>query len=598
MTTSAPRLPYMPGLDGLRALAVSGVLLYHGAVTWMPGGFLGVDMFFVLSGYLITSLLLVERARAGRIDLKRFWLGRARRLLPAALLVIGVCLLIVAIFLPSQLGQARGDALSSIFYVNNWHQILADRSYFVAFGRPSLFQHLWSLAVEEQFYLLWPLILTFGLAKLGRGRMVIATVVMLVVSTGLMAILFNPHGDPSRVYYGTDTRAAVLLAGALLAFVWAPGRLNQRVGPGAGRVLDGLGVVGLALLVVAALGWHDYSPWLYRGGYLVVALATVLLIAATVHPAARIGRLLGWTPLRWIGKRSYGIYLWHWPVMTLSRPGVDVRIDHTVLLILQIAVTVGLAELSYRYVEMPIRRGEAWPSLKRRLGQWRPRQRLAVVAGAGLAFVLVVGFAFGRPVGHVAESRASTALSTAAARQPAGAAPAGSAAGPATPATASKGYKLDPPLFVGASVMLAAQPALAARWPKGRIDAAVGRQVLDVIARLEAYRNEGTLPNRVVVQVGENGPLWRSDADKLREVLRGVDEVVLMNVRVPRSWEPEVNDMLKEIKKGWRQATIADWYAASADPSLLFDQAHPDPAGQKVYADVVAAALKAGRPIS
>jgi hypothetical protein len=197
----------------------------------------------------------------------------------------------------------------------------------------------------------------------------------------------------------------------------------------------------------------------------------------------------------------------------------------------------------------------------------------------------------------VTDSRASSPKSTAAARAPAGEAPPGSVAGQTTPATATK-YRLDPPLFVGASVMLAAQPALAARWPNGRIDAAVGRQVTDIIARLEAYRNEGTLPNRVVVQVGENGPLWREDAEKLKEVLRGVDEVVLMNVRVPRSWETEVNDMLKEIKRDWRQATIADWYKASADPSLLFDQAHPDPAGQKVYADVVAKALKAGRPTS
>jgi peptidoglycan/LPS O-acetylase OafA/YrhL len=578
----------MPGLDGLRAFAVGGVLLYHAGVAWMPGGFLGVDFFFVLSGYLISSLLLTEFGRTGRIDLKRFWLGRARRLLPAAMLVITVCLIIAAVFLPGQLADARADALSSIFYVNNWHQVLSDQSYFATFGRPSLFQHLWSLAVEEQFYLVWPLLLTFMLTRLSRGQVVALTAAGLVLSAVLMAVIYDPHGDASRVYYGTDTRAAPLLAGALLAFAWPPQRFTGAPGRGAAVVLDALGAIGLVVLVYAMVAWHDYDPALFRGGFLVVELATVLLIAALVHPAAHIGRLFGVAPMRWIGQRSYGIYLWHWPVMALTRPGVDLHFSRTLIIVGQIAVTVGIAALSYRYLEMPVRRGEARRWLGAQMDRWRPRQRLAVVAGTAAAVVLLVGFAFGRPVGHVGSSEASRPLATKAATDE----PKTAAKAPVHHAhrTLPKGM-----LAVGASVMLAAQPALTERFgPNLRIDAAVGRQASDIIGRLEAYRREGTLPDTVIVQIGENGPIWSADVERLRAVLKGVRRVVFINVRVPRSWQSQVNSTLEDAVKHWPQAEVADWYGASGDSALLYDQAHPDPAGQQVYARIVARALRKG----
>ena len=223
----AAALPYVGALDGVRALAVAGVLLYHAGVPWLPGGFLGVDLFFVLSGFLITSLLLAEREATGRIDLARFWLRRARRLLPAAFVVIGVCLLVVAFLPPGEAARTRADALASLGYVNNWHQVLADRSYFEAFGRPSLLEHLWSLAVEEQFYLLWPLFLGFALTHLGRRRTALLTLAAATASALAMGLLFEPGSDPSRVYFGTDTHASGLLAGALLAFAVAAGEVPR-----------------------------------------------------------------------------------------------------------------------------------------------------------------------------------------------------------------------------------------------------------------------------------------------------------------------------------------------------------------------------------
>ena len=351
-TEGGPRLPYLPGLDGLRAIAVIAVFLYHAEVGWAPGGFLGVDVFFVLSGYLITSLLLAEREFAH--GLRDFWIRRARRLLPAVLLVIATTLVITAIFLRGDLGRTRGDALSSVFYVTNWHLILGHHSYFAAFARPSLLQHLWSLAVEEQFYVIWPLALTAGLAMLGRRRFVPLVALVALLSTIEMAVLFKGAGtDPSRVYYGTDTRAAPLLIGALLAFAWSPRRLRPTIARGAGMVLDGVGAAALVGLVAIFVSVHDFDPALYRGGLTGIAVLAAVVLAVLAHPAGRLSRIVGSRGMRWIGVRSYGIYLWHWPVIALTRPGIDVP-RGPITVILQAAVTVAQTNLNYTDIHSPI----------------------------------------------------------------------------------------------------------------------------------------------------------------------------------------------------------------------------------------------------
>jgi peptidoglycan/LPS O-acetylase OafA/YrhL len=570
----------------VRALAVSGVLLYHARVSWLPGGFLGVDLFFVLSGYLITSLLLAEHLRAGRIDLLRFWLGRARRLLPAAVLVIAVCLVVGAVFLPSDLDKLRADALTSLLYVNNWHQIFGTHSYFAAFGRPSLLQQYWSLAVEEQFYLVWPLLLAGGFALRRRQWLLPAAVVAGVVSAGLMALLYHPGADPSRVYYGTDTRAAPLMVGVILAFAWPLGRMTARANRSAALVLDGIGAAGLAVVALAMLGWHDYDPFLYRGGFVIVALAAAALIAAAGHPASQLGRALGTAPLRWIGQRSYGIYLWHWPVMALTRPTIDLRWSAWILVPAQVAVTLGLATLSYHYVEMPIRRKQAWPAVKAWLDDRRPHARLAAVgATAALAGIVIASAAV---VPASASKSPHRPLASAAASAPVSPVPVASVRKP--PAGSSSASTRSGVLAVGASVMLAAQPDLERRL-HARVDAAVGRQPSEIIDRLQRYRDAHALPPNVVVQIGDNGPVWSADMTRLRAVLSGVPHVVLVNIREPTSWQTEVNDTLAQAGRTWPNATIADWLAASSNPSLLYDAAHPDPAGAAVYANIVARAL-------
>jgi peptidoglycan/LPS O-acetylase OafA/YrhL len=605
------QLPYRPGLDGLRALAVAGVVLYHAGVSWMPGGFLGVDVFFVLSGYLITSLLLAEHRRQGSVGFKAFWLRRARRLLPAVLLVVFVCLLAASTIARDDLTRTRGDALASLVYLTNWHLIAASHSYFNAFGRPSLLQHLWSLAVEEQFYLLWPLILLGSLKLVGRRYTVLLTVVLALSSTALMWGLYNPDQDPSRVYYGTDTRASTLLVGALLAFAWPLGGFRDEVSRRAARVLDGVGCVALLAVLAFFVRVQDYDPWMYRGGFLLLALCTAVLIAVVVHPASLLGRALGTRTLRWIGVRSYGIYLWHWPVMMLTRPGIDVPWRGTLVILAQIALTIALAALSYRYVEMPVRSGSAQRRLRAWLDAHTPRERLRWTTGSLAGFVLVLGLVLGLPAPGSAVGSAQTATPAALARISSLAdALRGGAEGTGAGASALSASALadrdgdadvgagagslpsGPILALGDSVMLGCAPVLEQRLgSRLRVDAVVGRQAADTIERLAEYRAKGALPPTVIVQIGDNGPVWYSNMQRLRTVLGGVARVVIVNVRVARSWQDEVNSELASFLSTWPQAVLANWYSHSS-VGLLVDGVHPSVAGRAIYASVLVDALR------
>lgn len=368
LRAQATRFPYIPGLDGLRALAIVAVLLYHADLP-LRGGFLGVEIFFVLSGFLITALLTTEWLQYDRIDLKTFWLRRARRLLPALFFVLIGTLAIAAALPAGETAGIGGDALAALGYVMNWHLVLSGQSYFDAGVRPPLLQHLWSLAVEEQFYLLWPLICVIGLRVMRFSGLLVGTVALAIASFALAAVSFEPGADPSRIYYGTDTRASGILIGAALAMVWAPWRQPAAARRSVGLALDIAGPVGLVGLLLATVRLFDSHPLLYRGGLTLVAVGTVLVIAATTHPRARLlPAVLAWGPLRWMGMRSYGIYLWHWPIFQVTRPSLDVPFDGLGLLAARIGAVVLLAELSYRCVEMPVRRG----ALGRLLRHFRP----------------------------------------------------------------------------------------------------------------------------------------------------------------------------------------------------------------------------------
>jgi peptidoglycan/LPS O-acetylase OafA/YrhL len=406
---------YMPGLDGLRAIAVLAVIAFHLNPDWAPGGLLGVGVFFTLSGYLITDLLLGQRSATGSLQLGQFWIRRARRLLPALFLMIAVVLAWVTLLAPSLLPALRGDVLAATFYVSNWWNIIREASYFARFGPPPPLEHLWSLAVEEQFYLIWPWFLWIVL-RFTRKRPALAgltltslTLVGAAVSAIAMWVIYQPGVDPTRVYEGTDTRAFGLLIGAALAMVWPSRRLRaDRISVNGRLVLDGIGVAGL--VVIGLLIWltGQYSPSLYHGGIVLLSVATAATVAALVHPASLLGEAVGWAPLRWIGVRSYGIYLWHWPIIVLTAPSLQQRPSLS-LQVAQVAATIVVAALSWRFFEEPIRRGalgRLWT--KARSGDWLTRRpadrtraqrrrqfitRAVVVAAIGVLAIDGVGLA-------------------------------------------------------------------------------------------------------------------------------------------------------------------------------------------------------------
>jgi peptidoglycan/LPS O-acetylase OafA/YrhL len=393
---------YMPGLDGLRAIAVLAVIAYHLNPAWAPGGLLGVGVFFTLSGYLITDLLLGQRAAVGSLRLGDFWLRRARRLLPALFLMLAVVVAWVTLLDRSLLAGLRGDVLAAVGYVSNWWNIIREASYFARFGPPPPLDHLWSLAVEEQFYLIWPWLLWLGLRYLpGRYTLAALTLAGAALSAAAMALIYQPGVDPTRVYEGTDTRAFGLLIGAALAMVWPSRELRtDRINLRGRLLMDGAGVVGL--VVIGLLIWRtsEYSPFLYNGGIVLLSVATVLVLTALVHPASWLGVAVGWSPLRWLGVRSYGIYLWHYPIIVLTAPGPQQRASLS-LEVLQVAATIVVAALSWQFFEEPIRRGaigRIWTQGRSRLtrrgdtprGSYLPRRSfltgmVSVVAVAVLA---------------------------------------------------------------------------------------------------------------------------------------------------------------------------------------------------------------------
>jgi peptidoglycan/LPS O-acetylase OafA/YrhL/lysophospholipase L1-like esterase len=429
---------YMPGLDGVRALAVLAVIAFHEQLGWAPGGLLGVGVFFTLSGYLITDLLLGQWSARGRLQLADFWMRRARRLLPALFVMLAIVTAWVTLADQARLSSLRGAVGAAATYSSNWYLIIQNQSYFARFAPPAPLDHLWSLAVEEQFYLAWPWLLLLGLLCLRArglrtgavGWLALPTLALAAASGVATFALYHPGLDPTRVYEGTDTRALGLLVGAALAMAWP----SRRPGPSgrAARVLvDVGGVAGLA--VIALLIWRtgQYSPFIYRGGLIVLSVATAAVLAAAACPGAWTGRALGWGPLRWLGVRSYGIYLWHYPIIVFTSPANST--ENLTRAALQTAATIAVAALSWRFVEEPIRHGalgRLWARVRspgrltRRAQLSGPARAAGLAAAAGSAGVLAVACV--GLTGAVPAPRASGTASLAA----------GSAL-PATPAAAT-----------------------------------------------------------------------------------------------------------------------------------------------------------------
>ena len=579
-----PRLPYLAGLDGLRALAVIAVLLYHAQSSWLSGGFLGVDVFFVISGYLITSLLLVERRQRGTVDLPAFWLRRARRLLPAVFLLIGVTLAFAIAFMPEEVAGLRNQSAAALVYVTNWYLIFHRTSYFETLGPPPLLQHLWSLAVEEQFYILWPPLFVL-MMRFWKPRYVVPVVLAGAVASAVaMALHYQPYAENSRLYYGTDTRCVGLLVGVTLAFVWGPGRMDGRIGKISGLLLDAIGFGALALLAYLFAQLDGFQPFLYQGGFPLVALTAAALIAVAVHPRARLVRaLLGLPPLRWVGLRSYGIYLWHWPIFIIAQYHFHVSFDGLRFLE-PLAVTVLVAEISYRLVERPIRTGalgRIWASLRTGSpSHLRPWLQWGAIAGATvLAFGMLGRTAVSAHSPATPEYLSTKAVHIVATGVPGGVVPTAVLPSPTpvvppsaravvpspTPPQPSSEPLKDvqasqkqpppsavapapeplptpaspvtvPPVHVtaiGDSVMVGAADQLVQAIGDIDIDAEVGREAWEVV-NIVRERDPATLGQIVVIHIGNNGQFLASEFDQIMQSLGGTRRVVFVNLKVTR----------------------------------------------------------------
>ena len=635
--TRPTTLPYLPGLDGLRAISVLAVIVFHHYLVggheagWAPGGFLGVEVFFVVSGYLITSLLLNERRESGRVSLREFYLRRARRLLPALYALLAVIVAYALLFLPDAIGTLRSDTLAALTYTSNWWQIIAHRSYIAEAGRPELLKHLWSLAIEEQYYLAWPFLLMLGLRKLGRQRMLVTILGVALASTLLLALF--ARGSIDDAYYDTFTRLSGLLLGSAFAFSFAPYRIRGNPGRGVRAALNLAGAFGLLLLlgsfgVLHHFGINGYSfPTsihdnldVFNGGFLFVDLATLLVIAAAVHPASDVGRALGWKPLRWIGVRSYGLYLWHYPIFCITRPGLDIhrlgiwflsiRFAGWPVFVVRLALSFGAAELSFRCVETPIRRGA--------IGRYRNVVREAV--GARRQQLVRRGVVIGGSL-TLAALMLGTGLATA---QPQSAnIPGVSASGPENGAKLDPGALLllqdttttvrtspttkprpgqtstttttrpnTPPahvLGIGDSVMLGAKVSLQSKIPGMAVDAIKSRQFRDAPAVIQQYEALHAFPATVVIALGTNGSITDDLFDTLMRTIGAGHRVFFLTARVPRLWEAEVNATLRAGATRWPAVTVLDWRAFSGchDDWFVADGFHLRTAGQQGYANFV-----------
>ncbi|GAB3121674.1 acyltransferase family protein [Glaciibacter psychrotolerans] len=600
LRTASSRLA---GLDGLRALAVTGVLLYHFFPNALPGGFIGVDVFFVISGFLITGLLVSERARSGRISLPQFWRRRLRRLVPPLIPVLLVCSSAAWLIGGDLLVTLGRQLVGALTFSYNWVSIASSSSYFSA-DEPELFRNLWSLAVEEQFYLVWPLLLV-ALLLIRRPRIRLTLVLLLAAASAVwMGILFEPGTDPTRVYFGSDTHSFGLAIGAALALI-----LQRPADPTAElpRLRPWLGLGAVIALVGLSIWMPSESAFTYRGGLAIVALLTALVIWASVRPG-RFGTRLDSAPLRYLGTRSYSIYLWHWPILVLLQlvwptHGATEDLARVILVgVLAAVVTLLAAEGSYRWVEQPVRRFGFRGAL-RQLAARRHLSRVdrQIVIGSLLVAVLFCAGTGAALLTAPSLTSAQAAIARGEAAMKAAAASAAEAAQRADSVTIPlrahdatvlpAGERMT---AVGDSVMLASAPELQAAFPGIVIDAAVSRGMGAAPDIIDSLKQADQLRPIVVVGLGTNGPIDSDDLERIQSTIGPTRQLIVINAFAERHWTQGVNQTLADFSAHSPRIELADWSTAIAPHTdvLADDNIHPGPTGGRIYADCIAEALQ------
>ena len=580
---STPRgIRYIPAIDGLRAVAVVAVMLYHLGFTWIPGGFLGVDLFFVISGYVITRLLLDSIQRSGGLDLRAFYKARIRRLFPPLVFMIFVTIIYISIWAPETMRRFVSDSPFALFGGMNWWLVFRHTDYFDTISRPPLLQHTWSLGVEAQFYLIWPLILLLVLRQFGKAKIPGAALFIAAIS-GIALLLVSFEVDAanasqvSHVYFGTDTHSIGLFLGAALAVSWVPQNLQEQVNRRAQDFIDGIGVIGFVGLLGTFLLVNENDPTLYKLAFPLAGLFGCAILTSIVHPASRFAPILSNKVAVWIGERSYAIYLWHWVVFQVTRPAVDLEGSPWALYALRILVVFALADISLRLVELPVRSGlvEYWfKGMKYRTKNVQRRQKSVVVASI---LLLVLGTSY-ISANAISQSDKEMAIIKQQLEQP---------IQPSEPTATQEGG-----LWVtGDSVILGIRYELDARNNIAIINARVGRQAPELVEVMRADK-ANALDSTVIFNLGNNNKLTSDQVSAVFEEVKNQPRIIVVNTAVPRGWRDENNALIAQYAALYG-ATVVDWAAISAGHPEYFapDGVHLVPAGVRAYVDAITATL-------
>ena len=577
---ATPRgIRYIPAIDGLRAVAVIAVMLYHLGFKWIPGGFLGVDLFFVISGYVITRLLLDSIQRSGGLDLRAFYVARVRRLLPPLVFMIITTTVVVGLWAPDTMRRFLGDTPFALFGGMNWWLVFRHTDYFEAIGRPPLLQHTWSLGVEAQFYLLWPLILLLVLKYFGKNK-IPGAALLIAAFSGIALLVVSLQVDAasasqvSHVYFGTDTHSIGLFLGAALAVSWIPQNLQETVSKKAQDFIDGIGVIGLLGIIACFLFVDETDPTLYKLAFPLAGIFGCAIITSIVHPASRFAPILSSKPFVWIGERSYAIYLWHWVVFQVTRPNYDLEGSEWALYALRILIVFALADISLRLVELPVRTGliDYWfKGMKYRTKRVQLRQKAGVI----LIVLSVATLTATAATSAIAKGDRQLAELKEQLEQPT-----------TTPEIKEGGLWV-----TGDSVILGIRFELDSRQHIGLINARVGRQAPELLEVIQ-HDKLNMQGSTIVLNLGNNNKLTEEQVAAIFEAIADQPRIVVVNTAVPRGWRDENNALIAQYVAQYG-AQLVDWAAVSDGHPEYFgpDGVHLVPTGVRAYVDAITSKL-------
>ena len=573
---------HIASIDGLRAIAVTAVVLYHLGISWIPGGFLGVDLFFVISGYVITRLILDSINQSSALDLREFYAARLRRIYPAFIFMVVCTVIFIGVWAPEAIKRFLSDLPYALTGSINWLLVARHQDYFEAIGRPPLLQHTWSLAVELQFYLIWPIILLTVLKYFGKKN--IARIALLIaITSGVTLFLVSLQLDQSNaqqvshIYFGTDTHSLGLFLGSALAVSWIPQNLSADIEKRAQDVIDAIGVIGLLGLITAFLFIDESNASLYRIAFPLAGIFGCLVIISLVHPASRFAPLISSAPFRWIGQRSYGIYIWHWVIFQVTRPSVDLTGQSWALYLARVLLVLALADISLRWVEIPFRQGmvQNWfRGMKYRSAKVKLRQQLSIAIS--IIAVLAVTSSISVQAINKADQIAQEQI-----------------AQPEDEAASQEDLGSTTGLWVtGDSVILGIRSKLESKEHISLINARVGRQAPELLAVMRV--DQSSVPSSpVVFNLGNNNALNEQTVRDIFEVVKNQPQVIVVNTSVPRAWKDANNAIISKVASGYPNVRLVDWDRVSKDRPELFapDGVHLSPTGSDVYVDLVLTVL-------